>query len=67
MELSVKDVCSFFARSPRLVYNIVQVGEAQLDEAVANNSDQVRCRSYLLIHVLVVISWQSARVVSALS
>ena len=56
MELSVKDVCSFFARSPRLVYNIVQVGEAQLDEAVANNSDQVRCRSYLLVHVLILIS-----------
>ncbi len=40
MELSVKDVSSLFDRCPRLVYNIVQVGEAQLDEAVANNSDQ---------------------------
>jgi hypothetical protein len=44
MELSVKDVSSLFTRCPRLVYNVVQVGEAQLDEAVANNSDQARDR-----------------------
>jgi len=40
MELSSRDLASFFVICPRLVHNVVRVGEQQLAEACDNQSDQ---------------------------